>query len=380
MCARRFLIVIFVLTLLVVAGAFALFQFGGSVLRKQALPTVPFEAPPADSGPDYVRVENWLSLPDTVPPGPAEWTPQGLGAEAIEDDRAATFYIHPTTYLERDRWNALLGHRESQERAALFVKSQASAFNFTRVYAPRYRQAAFGAFLDTGEEANKALDLAFSDILRAFDRFLVQEPERPIILAGHSQGALHLTRLLKERVAGNPALQRRIVAAYVVGWPVGVEADLPAMGLPACSNNLDSRCVVSWQSFAEPASTSLVTDMFVGSTGLTGAKRTREDMLCSNPLTGFNGHDEGGEITNFALNSGTLVPTDARLSDATLVQNAVGAICRDGFLTIAGRGGELPEMGPYVLPGNNYHVYDYALFWANIRADAIGRVNNSRPR
>jgi hypothetical protein len=27
-----------------------------------------------------------------------------------------------------------------------------------------------------------------------------------------------------------------------------------------------------------------------------------------------------------------------------------------------------------VLPGNNYHVYDYALFWANIRVDAAARL------
>jgi hypothetical protein len=27
-----------------------------------------------------------------------------------------------------------------------------------------------------------------------------------------------------------------------------------------------------------------------------------------------------------------------------------------------------------VLPGNNYHVFDYALFWANIRADAAARL------
>jgi hypothetical protein len=36
--------------------------------------------------------------------------------------------------------------------------------------------------------------------------------------------------------------------------------------------------------------------------------------------------------------------------------------------------GDPPEMGPYVLPGNNYHVYDYSLFWANIRADAARRL------
>jgi hypothetical protein len=27
-----------------------------------------------------------------------------------------------------------------------------------------------------------------------------------------------------------------------------------------------------------------------------------------------------------------------------------------------------------VLPGNNYHVYDYALFWAAIRRDAERRL------
>ena len=37
MCARRFLVVMFILILIVVAGAFAIFQFGGNVLIKQWL-------------------------------------------------------------------------------------------------------------------------------------------------------------------------------------------------------------------------------------------------------------------------------------------------------------------------------------------------------
>jgi hypothetical protein len=31
-------------------------------------------------------------------------------------------------------------------------------------------------------------------------------------------------------------------------------------------------------------------------------------------------------------------------------------------------------MGGYLLPGNNYHVFDYPLFWRNVRADAIRRL------
>ena len=36
--------------------------------------------------------------------------------------------------------------------------------------------------------------------------------------------------------------------------------------------------------------------------------------------------------------------------------------------------GDPPALGGYVLPGNNYHVYDYSLFWANVRADAARRL------
>src|SRR3546814_19448312 len=69
-------------------------------------------------------------------------------------------------------------------------------------------------------------------------------------------------------------------------------------------------------------------------------------------------------------NLGTLKPNED-MSDAELIQAAVPARCDErGFLLI----GNPPELGPYVLPGNNYHVYDYSLFWANVRADAKERL------
>ncbi len=365
MWPRRFLITIFVLTLLVCAGAFAVFQFGAKALKSQSVPTGRFEAPPLPTGPDYVQVENWLAIPGTIPANPAEWLPAGV-APVPEKRSVATFYIHPTTYLKRDRWNALLGDRESQDRAALFVRSQASAFNgVSEVYAPKYRQAAFGAFLDTGPDAAAALNLAYGDVANAFDRFLQQvRPGQPIILAGHSQGALHLTRLLREKVAGKP-VAKRIVAAYVVGWPVSAAADLPAMGLPACTAPDQTGCLLSWMSFGSPANTGLITDVYDDSTGLNGQKRRREDLVCVNPLTGVR--DASAEPI---ANLGTLLP-NAALTEATLAPGQVGALCEGGFLTLTGA---IPAIGPFVLPGANYHVYDYALFWANVRADAARRV------
>ena len=62
---------------------------------------------------------------------------------------------------------------------------------------------------------------------------------------------------------------------------------------------------------------------------------------------------------------------------AALVRGAVGAHCDQGLLKLDG---EVPAMGPFVLPGNNYHVYDYALFWGAISRDAMRRTGawNSR--
>ena len=364
MCARRFLMLIFILTLIFVGGAFALYQWGGNALIRMATPVGHFQPPPKESGPDYSKIESWIARPE-IKDNPSEWLPLAGAQGYLPDYPAATFYIHPTTYLERDSWNApLAGHAEADRRARLFVQSQASTLaGAGQVWAPRYRQAAYGAFLLDSADAQQALDLAFADIDSAFREFLSSVPaETPIILAGHSQGALHLSRLLQRHGDG---FKGRIVAAYVVGWPVGVGSDLPATGLTACSTPEQTGCVLSWQSFKEPQNTDLIDDAWIGTAGLTGKKRTRDDMLCTNPLTGTR--NGAGPAT---ANQGTLVP-DGDLSNATLEPGRVGARCDHGFLLIDG---DVPNLGPYVLPGNNYHVYDYALFWGSIRADAERRL------
>ena len=364
MCARRFLTLIFVLILIAVVGAFALFQFGNQVLIKQATPVGHYEEPPKSTGPDYSMASSWLARPG-LSGDPSAWVPEGVVSSRVAEP-AATFYVHPTTYLQRDKWNAPLDPGgDAGSRAALFVQSQASAFNLVSdIWAPKYRQASFGAFLLTSEDARKALDLAYGDVLAAFDAFLAAQPTgRPIILAGHSQGSLHLLRLLKDRERD---LKGRLVAAYIVGWPVGVISDLPATGLRPCLETQQVGCVLSWQSFKEPENTALVTQAWVGTNGLTGAKHKLKDMLCTNPLTG--GRDEAAPAM---ANLGTLVP-NGDFSTAQLEQSRVGAHCSDGFLILDG---EIPNLGPYVLPGNSYHVYDYALFWGSIRADAGHRTS-----
>ncbi len=363
--ARKFLYVVAVLIVLALASAVIYSQFGNQLVRWTSTPKSAFHDQPPVARAAYADKRMWLARPD-LPGNPALWTPPGY-RPATDHPRVAVFFIHPTSFIDRTRWNAALDNADANARAALFLRGEASAFNEVgEVYAPRYRQATFGASLTSNQNAEKALGLAYRDVLAAFDAFLAQVgPDRPIILAGHSQGALHLTRLLRDRIAGTP-LARRVVAAYVVGWPVSVTADLPRMGLPACARaGGQAGCILSWQSFAEPADPSLITDVYDTTTGFTGATRKGTAMLCTNPLTGMP-----GTAAPATANKGTLFPTPD-LRTAQVIAGQVAARCAaPGFLLI----GAPPNLPGYVLPGNNYHVYDYSLFWADIRADAARRV------
>jgi hypothetical protein len=360
--ARKFLYLVAILIVLAIAATFAYRLFGVQLLRQTMVPTAAFEALPAPASDAYAAQEMWIAHP-TKPGNPALWTPPGVSP--ANDPRAAVFFIHPTSYLDRARWNAPLDNRDANDRAALFLRGQASAFNEVgAIWAPRYRQATFGAFLTNAQAATQALDLAYRDVLAAFDRFLIEAGDRPIILAGHSQGALHLSRLLRDRIAGNPVADR-IVAAYVVGWPVSRTADLPEMGLPECRTADQAGCILSWQSFAEPADPSLILDTFDATTGFNGTRRAGTPMVCTNPLTG-----NADDAAPASANLGTLFPS-ADLTSATLEKGRVPARCEGRGLLMIGTG---PDLGNYVLPGNNYHVFDYSLFWGNVRADSARRL------
>jgi hypothetical protein len=171
-------------------------------------------------------------------------------------------------------------------------------------------------------------------------------------------------RLLREKIAGKP-IAKRIVAAYVIGWPVSRTTDVPALGLPECRTADQAGCILSWQSFAEPADPSLVLDAYDASSTIDGKPRRGTPMICTNPLTGMP--DATAPAT---ANLGTLFPS-ADLTRATIEPGRVAARCDPREILLIGNP---PSLGGYVLPGNNYHVYDYSLFWANVRADAARRL------
>ncbi len=255
---------------------------------------------------------------------PASEGRPGSHRNALPAGDAAIFFVHPTSYYSRSSWNAPLEDRDPDHRANLFVQGMASAFaDAGEIWAPRYRQATLGAFLaEDRVTAGKAIDSAYRDVEDAFDAFLAGIPkDKPIILAGHSRGALHLTTLLKTRIAGTP-LAKRIVAAYVIGWPVSLDTDIAGLGLPACRTPEQRGCILGWATFADPADPVMVTDAYDGTIGFDGRPRAGTRMLCTNPLTGIPDTEAPP-----AANIGTLKPT-AGFKSGALIAGKIGAEMR----------------------------------------------------
>lgn len=370
--AKKFLYLVAVIIVLVIAGLIVLRVWAAELTALAFVPTEQFVEQEALAENAYAETDMWF-----VRPGKGDelvrWQPDYANDRGLLPTPAdpsppdfAVFFVHPTSYLSRSSWNAELGDEEAERVARIYLRGMASPFNkASEIWAPRYRQATIGAFMTDKPEGQMAFDTAYRDVAQAFAHFVdTIDPNLPIVLAGHSQGSLHMMSLLSERVAGSP-LADRIAAAYVVGWPISETHDLPLMGLPACTASDQAGCILSWASYAEPADPSQVKAYYSRSVGLNGESRGSSPVLCTNPLTGTR-----GGTAPASANLGTLVP-ETDLTDGALVADAVPARCDPrGILLI----GDPPDLGRYVLPGNDYHVYDIPLFWANLQADVTRRV------
>jgi len=175
----------------------------------------------------------------------------------------------------------------------------ASCFSRTcRIYAPRYRQVSVLALVGYNESLGSggdhendlkgAIDLAYNDVRQAFLQF-VDDPAnstRPFILAGHSQGSMHLVRLLQEEVENHPLRLRRFVHAYLTGWCVPMEVfshSLKNVRPSTCASDICS--VSSWRTGAEDHTDLLGKLIVAGFFSGVGWQRISQRFLANNPIT-----------------------------------------------------------------------------------------------
>ena len=337
--AKRWSIAAGVLALLVMLGVMFRGQLFGMVMTAAIRPGISFEETTPPAAPNYAHEVHWAALPDKV--DKADFAPKGE-SDAQGNTEVAAFFIHPTTYYENDSWNQPLDHETANEFVDNSVmRVQASSFNSCcDIYAPRYRQATLYSFFDLGGDGYKALDLAYSDVERAFEYFLDNYAKnRPFILASHSQGSRHAHHLIRNVIHGT-SLAERMVAAYLIGYGTST-ADI----VPICETASQTGCQISWNSIPP-----------------NGQFDTEGAMVCVNPLSWLS----NDRYVSFAENTGALSfdeldTTEAGVTDAQCVgdQLVISEVRSENFIN------------PF---SENYHIYDYNFFYVNIRRNVKTRV------
>lgn len=357
----------------------AIYIYRDDIFQSLQDPGVPFQTYEKPPAPDYTDESSWLSRPDTqIDP---------YLAKAPAD----VFVVVPGVYRGGKHWVLPMEVERRRERLQRIVRPNYVAPYGTagRLFAPYYRHAAMYSYMTNREDAQRARDFAYQDVRRAFEQFLADSPpDRPIVLAGHGQGADHVTRLLidffprdpeialrtsNERKASPANLSARLAAAYIIDHPVPeVMFEDNLISIPPCETAEDFGCLVAYGSFM-PSDTRNAKRFSSRALVYNGEKYMAVNnarTLCINPLLWSRSEDYAVSRLHKGGMSAKDVEPD-RLPPPLTKQT--GAQCQDGLLLV-----DKPRSRSLRRPlgiGARFWTLPSNLFFEDLRVNARQRVD-----
>lgn len=331
--------------------AFALQPLSGQELG------IPTSLPPFDpdvdvpAAPDYNDPDSWLTHPFFF---------------STETQAVDVFWVYPTLLSNDTTYLMDPQNTDLREKAEWTLVEQASIFDGqANIYAPYYRQNNVKINPIMLTDARPIFNLGQQDLIRAFDYFLenFNRGERPIILAAHSQGSVRTVELSKEGalLTGDSDSLNKLVAAYTIGYSI-TPGDLtinPMMRM--CTSADDIGCFIAYNTISdEPGKEN------EGPTILPGT-------FVVNPLTW-----EMDELPAPATeNKGAVFFRHENPAEPVLYPNFCAAQKVGNALVITdiAHPEELPATNA-TFPEGIYHMYDYAVFYENLRENVGNRISN----
>ncbi len=310
---------------------------------------------------DYSNSKNWLALPSSA------------------DKAVDVFYVYPTGYVAGpngpvigtiDDANMVAGAQEA-------LGDQATAFAATgNIYAPYYRQAdaSYALSLPTIDAVYTVVGgIPGADVTAAFDYYIRNYNRgRPFILAGHSQGSVAVALLLKNYMRDNPPVYARMIAAYAIGWSFTQDFFDQNPHVKFALGPDDTGVVISYNTQG-PKFAGKNPVVFPGAMAINPITWTRtQSPAAAGQNLGSLLLKPGGEVVlpakpsvmNFA--DAEVTPINPATSQIDPSSTTSVVLCRTvdpaAFQTNS------------VFTAGVYHIYDYALYYNNIAANAANRV------
>tara|TARA_B100001029_G_scaffold166233_1_gene158513 strand:+ start:654 stop:1748 length:1095 start_codon:yes stop_codon:yes gene_type:complete len=334
--------------------------------------------------PDYLDKNNWAALPEID--GQQFYIPDNSFDVVKVNNPVDVFYIHPTGYFEK-RWNSNMDkNRAACERTEIMLGNQASAFNDScNIYAPEYRQATYYSFFDANKNGKEALDLAYSDIERAFDYFIDNfNDNRPFIIAAHSQGALISHKLINKKV-DDTNLQKRFICAYAIGYMIPeIYYNEVFPNIKKSESYNDTNCIISWSTIVEGFKRNREKTLFWKPSGWS-VEPMKQKIISTNPFSWTNDNkwhlsNNNKSIINKAQNYDF---ADRLRVEHTGEKKSIGLTRIQEFSALLNsETGLLETKGPLIENikkmryfNGDLHSFDVMLFWGTLRQNIKDRIS-----
>ncbi|MGE0459920.1 MAG: DUF3089 domain-containing protein [Vicinamibacterales bacterium] len=284
---------------------------------------------------DYARDESWLCRPGREDACAIDLTTMVVAADGTTTREAWAgnprapidcFYVYPTVSRDPSTYSDMTMGEEERN----VVRQQLARFGSQcRLFAPMYRQVTLRGLRErlagSGLELNRGS--GYDDVRAAWNHYLTRDNSgRGVVLIGHSQGAMVLTRLIREEIDGQP-VHRRLVSAILLGTslpvPKGMDVGGAFQRVPLCRAADQIGCVITYASFRStlppPANTRF--------------GRVQEEGMeagCTNPAALAGG---SGPLHAYLTNRGSLIAQSAPQSPRW---TADGAAIETPFVSVPG--------------------------------------------
>jgi len=298
----------------------------------------PFDPAQAPVAPDYAKAAGWVALPENPNSHPVD-----------------IFWVYPTILMDQEHWLMDKTSPVLSKLAGNTLIKQASVFKGqANLYAPYYRQMNMAGLTLPAEDMDKLIKYGMDDVWRAFTYYLKHYNQgRPFFLAGHSQGSDLLTELVVKHW-GSLGVEKQLVAAYLIGWSITPEDLKRNPALTMCESATQTNCFMGYNTVA--AGRQKV------------APTLKPGGIVVNPLTWRT----DGKFAPATLNLGSrFFDKDMK---STVIPEYTSAQVVDSGLVVVPSDPAMVSDSPPNFPKGVYHVYDYSLFYENIRQNVSDRI------
>jgi len=304
--------------------------------------------------PVFLLLVSSVSFGENIYSKPSNWAYFAEG-----DGKVDLFLIAPSVDTN-DEYNMSLSDDHTMGNFLGALNMERGIYeDFTRMYAPYYRQASLKIYDLSEASRDKYLDIAYKDVSEAFSYYLNHENKgRPIMLAGFSQGAEMCYKLLADFFR-DEELQSQLVAVYAIGCQLKADFVKKNPHIKPAQSEKDFGVVIAFDCEApDVAETALFSDV---------------EAYAINPLN----WKTDGTSADKSLNLGACF-TDYSGEIKSEIPNFCGAYLdtKRGVVKIPDVvSADYPPVVPF-LPQGAYHVYDYMFFFRNLQENVKTRIKS----